>query len=224
MSFWWFTAAGLQALPKITESCGESSRQFWIEALSDFKTAEEKCKSQLWVKLKGSRSRDWQINLQKWQEQWEKLAVLPQGWGKCLKLQTLTSMMPHSSFIDFQSNHDKDTKGIDSSFEKASWRIRYWELWKNTLYPLIRWRKHQLQEEEELQTGEVPSGSRCTHCLNLSSLICQRRRWRIQPSLKAQIQNPQLEEELKQQKAAACFEVVQTPPSTSSPFVGERVN
>lgn len=63
-----------------------------------------------------------------------------------------------TDFISFQSNHDKDTEGIDSSFEKASWRIRCGELWKNTLYPLILCRKNTSyrKKREELQTAEVP--------------------------------------------------------------------
>lgn len=66
MDFWWFTAAGLQALLKVRRVL------WWVfqavldnKHFPDFKTAEEKYKSQLWVKLKGSRSRDWQINLLK---------------------------------------------------------------------------------------------------------------------------------------------------------------
>ena len=159
MDFWWFTAAGLQALLKVLRVL------WWVfqavldkKHFPDFKTAEEKCKSQLWVKLKGSRSRDWQINLLK--------VTRTVGKTSCSapRVRKIVSNCKHlclwcpNRLYRFSVRSYKDTEGIDSSFEKASWRIRYGELWKNTLYPLILWRKNTSyrKKREELQTGEVP--------------------------------------------------------------------
>lgn len=207
-----------------TESCGESSRQFWIRGT--FQTSRRQKKSS-------------RVNFE------SSSKVVDPGTDRLPTKVTRTVGKTSCSAPGVRENVSNHKHlhlwcpnrlyrfSVKSSQRHGRHRFFIWEgqLEDKVLRTV---EKHPLSfdslkktpvtgRRENCRQVRCPSGSRCTHCLNMSSLICQRR-WRIQPSLKAQIQNQQLEEELKQQKAAACFEGGPNTTIYLKPFCRERVN